>query len=252
MRLVRLAGYINSFLWYFGLRLNRAPAWSERRRMRLIETRNISVVIDVGANVGQYALQLRRMGYKGWIYSYEPLPDAFQRLQARSRSDPRWRVFRLAVGDSLDPVTLQVASNSESSSILDMAKRHLDAEPAARFVSSVEVPSTTLDRILGELPAEPTLLKIDTQGYEGRVLAGAANSLHRVELLEIELSFFEVYVGQPLFREVDSLLLAAGFELTSLAEGEAFFDPHTGELLQLDGIYARRRGAAPGRPGGRG
>lgn len=246
MRLDQLATHINNFLWHFGLRLNRAPPWSERRRMRLIQRKNITAVIDVGANVGQYAAQLRRLGYTGWIHSYEPLPEAFARLQARARSDPKWRVFQLAVGDSADPVTLHIAGNSESSSILDMAQRHLDAAPASRFVASVTVPSTTLDSILSELPAQPTLLKIDTQGYEGRVLAGAARSLNKIELLEIELSFFEVYVGQPLFRQIDSLLLAADFELVSLAEGEAFFDQRTGELLQIDGIYARRRGMPRG------
>ena len=241
MRLDQLATHINNFLWHFGLRLNRAPPWSDRRRMRLIQRKNIATVIDVGANVGQYAAQLRKLGYAGWIHSYEPLPEAFARLQARARPDPKWRVFQLAVGDSADPVTLHIAGNSESSSILDMAQLHLDAAPASRFVASVTVPSTTLDSILSELPAQPTLLKIDTQGYEGRVLAGAARSLNKIELLEIELSFFEVYVGQPLFRQIDSLLLAADFELVSLAEGEAFFDQRTGELLQIDGIYARRR-----------
>lgn len=241
MRLDQLATHINNFLWHFGLRLNRAPPWSDRRRMRLMQRKNIAAVIDVGANVGQYAAQLRKLGYTGWIHSYEPLPEAFARLQARARPDPKWRVFQLAVGDSADPVTLHIAGNSESSSILDMAQLHLDAAPASRFVASVTVPSTTLDSILSELPAQPTLLKIDTQGYEGRVLAGAARSLNKIELLEIELSFFEVYVGQPLFRQIDSLLLAADFELVSLAEGEAFFDQRTGELLQIDGIYARRR-----------
>ena len=246
MRLDQLATHINNFLWHFGLRLNRAPPWSDRRRSRLMQTRNITAVVDVGANIGQYASQLRRLGYRGWIYSYEPLPEAFARLQARARSDPQWRVFQVAVGDSADPVTLHIAGNSESSSILDMTQRHLDAAPISRFVDEVTVPSTTLDSILGELPDQPTLLKIDTQGYEGRVLAGGAGSLHKIELLEIELSFFEVYVGQPLFRQIDSLLLAADFELVSLAEGEAFFDQRTGELLQLDGIYARRRGTRPG------
>src|SRR5262249_31216700 len=125
------------------------------------------------------------------------------------------------------------------SSILEMTKRHLDAEPRSKTVSSVVVRTTTLDAILQDAPAQPALLKIDTQGYEDRVLAGATKGLGQVQLIEVELSLFEVYAGQKLFREMDARIVASGFELISLADG--FFDRRTGELLQMDAIYARGR-----------
>jgi FkbM family methyltransferase len=238
--LIQLGLQINKILLPFGLQLSRSPSGPEWRRMRLIETRGIKAVVDIGANEGQYGQRLRQLGYQDWVYSYEPLPSAFARLRDRSRSDPRWQAFQVAVGDTAGAVTMNVAHNSESSSILQIAKPHLDAEPAARTVARVEVNATTLDSILQGLPAQPTLLKIDTQGFEDRVLASGMNALGNVELLEVELSLFEVYLGQTLFRDMDARIVGAGFELVSLAEG--FFDRRTGELLQVDAIYARPAG----------
>jgi len=240
MSLIAQLGFqVNKVLRHFGVQLARSPSGEDLRRIRLMEARNIGLVIDVGANEGQYGRRLRELGYRGRIQSYEPLPTAFARLQARTRADATWKAFNLAVDRTPGSVTLNVAGNSESSSILDMTKLHLDAEPRSKTVSSVVVRTTTVDAILEEAPSEPTLLKIDTQGYEDRVLAGALQRLQQVQLIEVELSLFEVYAGQTLFREMDARIVAAGFELISVADG--FFDRRTGELLQMDAIYARAR-----------
>lgn len=203
-----------------------------------MRTHAIERVIDVGANSGQYASGLRESGYAGWIHSYEPLPSAFLQLQKRSRGDSSWSAHQLAVSESPGSLRLNIAGNSVSSSVLEMSRLHTDAEPSSRFVSTVEVRATTLAEILAPFPDVGTMLKIDTQGYERQVLAGGSGALGKVQLLEIELSLRELYVGQPLFRDMDAMLLAEGFHLVSLSEG--FADPRTGELLQLDAIYARR------------
>lgn len=236
--LAKFASEVNKLLRHFGVQINRSPTGAEWRRIRLMESNGIGTLIDIGANHGQYAERVRQMGYRGSIHSYEPLPDAFARLRARTRSDSKWKAYNLAVGEAAGSATLNVAANSESSSILTVAQRHLDAEPAAQIVSTVEVTTTTLDAILHELPPQPTMLKIDTQGYEDRVLAGGMGMLHRVQLLELEMSLAEVYSGQLLFRDMDARIVAAGLRLASLAE--AFIDRHTGELLQVDAIYMRR------------
>lgn len=232
----------NSGLQHLGLRLTRVQSAADKRRALLMARRNIGLVVDVGANAGQYALHLRKAGFRGLIHSYEPLPEAFKELSSRCRRDPAWRAFQLAVTEHGEPVKLRVSENDEASSILEMGRR-LEGGREFHIVSTIEVGSTTLDAILEAAPRCPTMLKIDTQGYEDRVLAGGARRLGTVELLEIELSLFEVYRGQKLWREMDAVLLAAGFELASLVEG--FQDERTGELLQVDAIYQRPR-ALPG------
>ena len=228
---------INRLLRHFKLQVSRYPRASDRRRLRLMEGCGVDYVIDVGANTGQYGALLRGLGYSGWIVSYEPLPSAFLILQRRAKHDRKWRVIQSAVGDRTGTLVLNVAENSASSSALVVSQRTIDVAPETRFVSRVEVECTTLAGILNELPAQAPMLKIDTQGYEDRVLTGAGTGLERLVLLELELSLFEVYMGQVLFRTIDERLLSGGFALVSLAEG--FYNAHSGELLQIDAVYAR-------------
>jgi FkbM family methyltransferase len=233
-----LGPQVNRVLRRFGMQLVRAPLAIDSRRGLLMNSRRISAVVDIGANTGQHGEYLRRLGYDGWIYSYEPVPAAFAQLQANARPDPKWKVFPLAVSDQPGLVEMHVAANSVSSSLRQMAKLHEDAAPYSKTVASVSVECTTLDAILAAIPDQPIMVKIDTQGFEDRVFAGGLGMLHKARLLEIEMSLFEVYVGQTLFREMDQRVVAAGYDLVSLADG--LFDPRSGELLQVDGIYSRR------------
>jgi FkbM family methyltransferase len=235
--LIKCGLQVNAALRNIGLRVTRFPPPADRRRIRLLQSHAIDTVIDIGANAGQYASLLRLLGYRGRIASYEPLPDAFQRLQAAAAADSAWTVVQKAVGDASGTLTLRVARNSVSSSVLEMSERHVEAEPESQAVGSVAVSSISLAEIIESAGAANLMVKIDTQGYERQVLASGAASLRSVRLFEIEMSLVELYSGQALFREIDAKMLEAGFRLASIEEG--FFDKNTGELLQMDAIYAR-------------
>src|SRR6476659_2537452 len=62
-----------------------------------IANRNIDLVLDVGANVGQFATSLREKGYAGQIESFEPVSSVFQALADTARNDPRWNVHNMAL-----------------------------------------------------------------------------------------------------------------------------------------------------------
>lgn len=229
---------MNFVLRHFGVMVGRYPTTANRRRQLLMKRHRISAVLDIGANSGQYGALLREHGYAGRIVSYEPLPDAYESLQRRRRRDPNWTAVNKAVGDSEGEIEFHVAGNSESSSVLPMLPRHLQAAQDSRTIQKTAVRVTTLDSLLEPLATEKVLLKIDTQGYENHVLAGGRRLLPGVSLLEIEMSLVPLYEGQALFRELDSKLTGLGFSLVSICDG--FFDPDSGELLQFDAIYANQ------------
>jgi FkbM family methyltransferase len=206
-----------------------------RTRLRLLSERKVKVVLDVGANCGQWATQLRGDGYHGTIVSFEPLQSAYQQLQEASRADPAWQVMRTAAGDDAGMRTIHVSANSYSSSLLHATNRSVDAIPETASIRSEPVPVAILDRL--DLPPGPAMLKIDVQGAELSVLRGARSLLERVELVEIELSLVELYEGQALAPAVCSLLREAGF--IPVALDVPFVHPTTGEILQLDGLFAR-------------
>jgi FkbM family methyltransferase len=206
-----------------------------------LQHHKIRLVIDVGANVGQYGEELFRAGYDGDIHSIEPQPDAHARLRECARQWKRWTVLdAVAAGDCEGPVQMTVAGNSVSSSVLPMLDRHVQAAPSSSPIGRVTVRQTTLDTLYAErletLP--PTLLKIDVQGYEPQVLAGATRCLAKVQLVQIELSLQPLYAGQQLWLKVVETMEQHGYQIWAMHP--AFCDPRTGQVLQADGLFARR------------
>lgn len=238
----KLVGWAQGFLLRHGIRLerNNPNTSSELRLAKMLVAEQVDLVIDVGANSGQYARSLRSAGYSQRILSFEPLVSAHAALEAAARREEKWAVAeRMAIGDHDGAVTINVAGNSASSSILDMLDSHRRAAPYSAYVGTEEVPVRRLDSVRHSFLDESIrpFLKVDTQGYESRVLAGAAGWLARVRGVQVELSLRPLYEGQVLWRGVIDSLEAAGFELWSLVPG--FLDPATGRMLQCDGIFLR-------------
>jgi FkbM family methyltransferase len=233
---------LRKLLWNVGYDVSRFDpgSHSTARRRRLLEAFGFDVVLDVGANTGQFAQELREeLRFTGHIRSFEPLSSAFRDLDARASADPRWQVFNFALGDTDGMTYINVSRNSYSSSILEMLPSHADAAPESRFVRREEIAIRTLDSIFDDVspPGERILLKIDTQGFEGRVLRGAERSLERIAAVQLEMPLIPLYDGELSFIELYQRLIDGGYALVALEPG--FTDPRTGRLLQVDGIFHR-------------
>jgi FkbM family methyltransferase len=209
------------------------------RRMRLLSTHGITVVLDVGANVGQYAMELRALGYRGRIVSFEPLRDAFSELQRMARRDALWDVVNVGLGDTEETMTINRAANSYSSSFLKMLSAHLKSAPDSAYVGVQDAEMRTLDSVApAYVRAEDRVfLKIDTQGYEYRVLKGASQLLPQLVGIQLEMSLVPLYEGELTFASVMGYVVDRGFTLMSLEPG--FSNPLTGQLLQVDGLFFR-------------
>jgi FkbM family methyltransferase len=208
---------------------------------RLLKHCHIDLVLDVGANGGHFARELRAHGYAGRIVSFEPLMSAHAQLAIAANGDRRWEVAsRMALGDAEGMVDIHVAGNSLSSSILEMLPAHERAAPGSAFVGSEKVAVRRLDQVAPDYlgAAKSVLLKIDTQGYEDRVLKGATAMLQKVAAIQIELSLIPLYAGQPLFDEMRENMALLGFELFAVFPG--YVHEQTGQTLQLDGFFVRR------------
>ena len=210
------------------------------RRRQLFKCTKIDLVLDVGANSGHYGEELRReLHYKGRIVSFEPLSAAFSALSRLALNDPTWEVFNVALGDSCVDAEINVAGNSESSSILEMLPAHLSAAPQSAYVQKEKISVVTLDSLRAELlrDSNRVWLKIDTQGFEKQVLEGAIGCLDNIHVIEMELSFIPLYRDQALIDEIIAWLRGYHFHLTSIVP--VFSDPSSGHLLQVDGLFCR-------------
>lgn len=206
-----------------------------------IKNFGIDLVVDVGANTGQFSGELRNSGFSGRILSFEPLSTAYQTLIKNSKGDNNWEVFsRCAIGDLDGEVMINISQNSVSSSILPMLSSHHIAAPRSNYVAQEAAPIFKLDSILPAKIAgfNSVLLKIDTQGFEWKVLDGATNVLPKIKAIQMELSLVDLYDGQHLWLECIERLKNLGFSLWSLQP--AFTDHETGQTLQIDGLFIRQ------------
>lgn len=211
----------------------------DARRDKLLSGRNVSLVLDVGANSGQYTGRLRSAGYEGRVISFEPLAAAFSDLERHSAGDPNWEVRRLALGDEDGEAEINIAGNSYSSSLLNMEERHVQSAPESAYVGTEPILEARLDSIWSEIThdGEIVFLKLDVQGFEMAVLRGAEASLDHITGVQAELSLVPLYEGAPTYLELISYLGERGFRLAGLEAGHD--DRETGELLQADGIFIR-------------
>jgi FkbM family methyltransferase len=210
------------------------------RRAHLLAERNIDVILDVGANDGHYADELRSvLGYKGRIVSFEPLSSAYAALSAKAAKDGKWTTVRTALGPESGTATINIAGNSSSSSLLPMAARHVESAPESRYVGAEKVPVTTLDEVFDRYvnPGERAFLKMDVQGFERQVLAGATTTLTKLVGVQLELSLVPLYEGAASYLELCTFLEKQGYRLAALEPG--FADPRSGELLQTDAVFFR-------------
>src|SRR5579864_1371671 len=99
------------------------PFWAHWFRNRVVLKNvlgklSINCVIDVGANQGQFGTLLRRIGYRGWIISFEPVRASYEALDALAAKEKLWRVFPYALGAENERRQINVTDESVFSSFL--------------------------------------------------------------------------------------------------------------------------------------
>lgn len=137
----------------------------------LILLSGIYDLLDVGANQGQYAQNFRALGFGGPGLSFEPSTEAFDPLEAAAAHDQYWEVHNVALGANPGMLKLYISTDSVSSSLLVVADQHTRAARRSTARETLRVEVRTLDSYAGEIDGDRLWLKLDTQGYESRVLA---------------------------------------------------------------------------------
>ncbi len=233
---------IRKILWTLGIDLMRFrhpfhPVWQRRQ---ILAKKGVTLVLDVGANAGDFAVSMREeIGFRGRMISFEPLNDVHQQLQQLTARDANWTALNIALGDTDGESEINVSANSVSSSLLEMLPAHAEAAPTSVYSGRQKITVRRLDSIRAEhcRPDDVIYLKLDTQGFEAQVLAGAAETLAQVAVLQVELSMVPLYAGAPVATEMITKLQQMGFTLALLEP--VFRDKTTHALLQIDGVFLR-------------
>jgi FkbM family methyltransferase len=239
---VSLRSFVQELFQHFGWDVRRTgyPSSEEVLLSRFLSVARPTAVFDVGANIGQYGLSLRKCGFTGRIVSFEAIPSVHARLSAVAAGDRDWIVAPCcALGRAPGEVHINLARNSVSSSLLPMRDVHLNAAPDSKYIARETVRLERLDDVARPLlpNGAKLLLKVDTQGYEEEVLAGADFVLKSASALQLELSVAPLYKGAPSLPRILELCEGLGFQLHGLIPG--FYEEKSGRLLQMDGLFLR-------------
>ena len=158
------------------------------QKKQILDSYDIDLVLDIGANTGQFARQLRNdIGYTNRMISFEPLKSA----------------------------------------------------PESQYVGKEMIEVKKLDTIFDSFRDSNgnIYMKIDTQGFESKVIRGTKKSLMQIHTIQIEMSLVPLYEEEVLFDEMHKLMTQEGYRLIAMEPG--FLDCNDSQLLQFDGIYHR-------------
>ncbi|MHB1232214.1 MAG: FkbM family methyltransferase [Burkholderiales bacterium] len=202
---------------------------------RLLDQLQVDCVLDVGANRGQFARELRGIGYEGRLISFEPIASEFSVLEKRFEDDPKWRGYQIALGSKSESMSITIPKLTVMSSLLE-------TEVAEKGTRKETVEVKRLDNVLPALVTEfgvsRIFLKMDTQGYDLEVFKGASGCIDMIQGIQSELSVQPLYKNMPHYLEALDAYEGAGFDLYNLSVVNRIA---SGGLLELNCFMRRTR-----------
>jgi FkbM family methyltransferase len=191
-----------------------------------------STIVDVGVGPGTFDLYAGLPDAR--LLLVEPLEEWHGHMNALSRTRPA-EIVLAAAGATAGETQISVHPLPWSSSVFGRPRGE-DVEATWRTIPVVRLDDVVRDRAM----SGPFVVKIDVEGAELDVLAGATEILHETDLVLLELSLFELLPGQPLFHDVIAWMHDHGFVLAEFYDGHN--RPLDGSLARFDGAFVKARG----------
>ncbi len=198
----------------------------------------LKTILDIGANRGQFAISSSIRFPEAKIFSYEPVPETYLELRRNTSWNPRIECFNFALGDSTGTLDFFQNNYSHVSSALEIDDRNANPNYDKGVKEVIQVPV----QVLGSLDLEdkvisPSLLKLDVQGYEKKVISGLGSLIAKIDYILLEVSFVTLYKDQPLFEELNIFLMAKGYEIVAPLNTQI---GHDDLIIEMDILYKRK------------
>ncbi|WP_333819865.1 FkbM family methyltransferase [Ohtaekwangia sp.] len=210
----------------------------------ILRDKGIDLVLDVGANCGQFYTYLRtEVGYKGRIFSFEPNPEMQAALQKLKTADTSLEIFPFALGASEGSMSFNIYEDSKLSSFLQGNDKSSERFKDKFNVSKkIEVPVKTLDSFIESQPVfngvKSLFLKLDTQGFDLEVFKGVSKHKHLIKYIQSELSVIPLYTGMPHYTKSIEFFEAQGYRIISLVPVTR--EKANGQVIEFDALWGQQ------------
>ena len=208
----------------------------ERQKWAFLEQMKPQTILDIGANIGQYAQLVRPICPQAKIISFEPLLQCYERLKELSEELKPHEVVHTALGTEDCISIIHKNDYSPSSSLLEMEKLHYEQLPHTANTSEEKVKVQRLDDIAPTLNWEyPLFIKVDVQGFEKQVLIGGEKTIRQAQAIVLEVSAYPLYRGEAGFDAIYELLRAWGF--CYRGNVDHWVSPTDKRIMQFDCLF---------------
>jgi FkbM family methyltransferase len=252
-----LKSLIHKTLAKFQLRLVEIPTkekleMQEKERIDKLKNRTkwlrdfgINTIIDIGANTGEFAIEISTILPEAKLISFEPILECFEELKENLSFHKNFKAYHMALGEEASENEIFKNEFTPSSSLLEMANLHKDEFTHTANSVKEKIVIKRLSDVLKSSDIQiPLLIKIDVQGYEGKVIDGGEDIIKSADVIICELSFEKLYEEQVYFDDIYSRFKALGF--TYHGNHLQLNSPKNGIPLQCDGIFIKNKGSILG------
>jgi len=209
-----------------------APAIEHRPVLARLDC---DLILDVGANRGQFSLISRMVKPTIPIVAFEPIQTEAEVFR-KALFGKNVQLHCVALGEHAGEAEIHLSRKADSSSLLPIGEAQSKLFTATDEIGTLKVPVKRLDDFKSEWQEySRILLKIDVQGFELSVLKGSSETLKNCVYVFVECSEIELYVGQALYRDVADFLNQQGFRLHSRFTEKVVH----GKLIEADYLFVR-------------
>lgn len=232
-KLIRLTGFTISPYNSYEASLNEV-------KYNWLKEKNIKTIIDVGACDGDFIRKFRPIFPEATIYSFEPNPEAFTKLNILFKTDKKLKTFNLALSNTKGEIDFFVSENAGSSSLLVMDELHKINIPHSAMNHLIKVNCDLMDNVFSSIELEKNvLLKLDVQGAEKLVIEGAIKTLSKVDIIYTEINFQELYKNSILVNDLINLLNKHNFRLVGIENiHQSIID---GSFMHGDAVFIKEK-----------
>tara|TARA_B100000886_G_scaffold226967_1_gene158211 strand:- start:287 stop:964 length:678 start_codon:yes stop_codon:yes gene_type:complete len=198
---------------------NPLSSFHHKRIFRYLNELDIEKIIDIGAHKGEFLENMLKIEKVNTFYAFEPQKNVFNELNKKFSKNERITLFNFAMDKEIANKKLKINKLSMTSSLAEINEKSLYLKiknfltfSKSNFKEEYEIQTNTVDKIFENINLQKTLLKIDVEGFEMRVIEGSQMKLKEIPFILLENQFGNHYKNNN-FKDIIKLLSKQNFKI---------------------------------------